>query len=196
MSQKGSNFEREICKKLSLWWTKDTAPRDDIFWRTQTSGARATTRSKQGKETFGQYGDVQAVDPIGQPLMDILTIELKRGYSRSSFADMVEVSPTAAVQEFDKFVAQALTDARKANVSYWLLITKRDRKEVWLTMPRTLYRILRKMQPSLQTELPIVRMQYLCRANDSKIRIKIVMMPLIKFLYHVSPTNIKAIGKP
>ncbi len=59
---KGSNFEREICKLLSLWWTNDK--RDDIFWRTSGSGARATTRSKTKQKTFGQYGDVQATDPI------------------------------------------------------------------------------------------------------------------------------------
>ena len=29
--QKGSAFEREICKKLSLWFTENE--RDDIFFR-------------------------------------------------------------------------------------------------------------------------------------------------------------------
>jgi len=41
---KGSSFEREICTILSKWWTNNE--RDDVFWRTAGSGARATTRSK------------------------------------------------------------------------------------------------------------------------------------------------------
>ena len=67
---KGSQFERTVCKDLSLWWTK--GKRDDVFWRTSGSGARAKTRSKTGEKTFGQYGDVQATDPIGQPLICLL----------------------------------------------------------------------------------------------------------------------------
>ena len=73
---KGSAFEREIAKLLSLWWSD--CERDDIFWRTQTSGARATSRKRRGQDTFGQYGDIQACDPVGQPLLDCCIIEIKR----------------------------------------------------------------------------------------------------------------------
>ena len=75
---KGAKFEREISKALSRWWTE--GERDDIFWRTSQSGGRATTRKKQGKSTKNQDGDICATDPIGQPLLDITTIELKVGY--------------------------------------------------------------------------------------------------------------------
>ena len=87
-STKGSAFERQICKELSLWWTYED--RDDIFWRTSNSGGRAIRRSKKKKQTFGQYGDIQAVDPIGQPLMDVLTFELKCGYPGVSVLDGFE----------------------------------------------------------------------------------------------------------
>ena len=36
---KGSEFEREMCKCLSLWWTD--SKRDDVFWRSAQSGGRA-----------------------------------------------------------------------------------------------------------------------------------------------------------
>ena len=85
---KGNSFERQICKQLSLWWSNGKS--EDIFWRTASSGAMANIRSKSCKKSFGQYGDIQAINPIGQPLIDVCTIELKRGYSKNTFADLME----------------------------------------------------------------------------------------------------------
>jgi hypothetical protein len=81
-SSKGSSFEREVCKLLSLWWTQDlNPPRDDVFWRTSQSGGRATERMKKNVATAYSSGDVTFIDPIGQPFIDALMIELKRGYT-------------------------------------------------------------------------------------------------------------------
>ena len=66
---KGSSYEREICRLLSLWWTEGVS--DDYFWRTAGSGAMAKTRSKVGKKTHGHYGDIQAVHPDGEPLIRV-----------------------------------------------------------------------------------------------------------------------------
>lgn len=136
---KGSNFERDICKLLSEWWTGDE--RDDVFWRTAGSGARATQRAKQNQNTFGQYGDVQATDPIGQPLIDLCTIELKRGYSKSTFADLIEDSQTANAKPcmYAKFIEQAKGDSQKAGTPWWLLIVKRDRRKPIVIFPRKLF---------------------------------------------------------
>ncbi len=136
---KGSNFEREICKLLSLWWTN--GKRDDVFWRTSGSGARATTRSKKKQKTFGQYGDVQATDPIGQPLIDLCTIEIKRGYSKSTFADLIEESTIANAKPcmYEKFIKQAKRDCKKADTPWWLLIVKRDRRKTIIIYPPQLF---------------------------------------------------------
>ncbi len=179
MSQKGSSFERDICKQLSYWWTD--GERSDVFWRTQTSGARATTRAKQGKKTFGQNGDVQACDPLGQPLLDLVSIEIKRGYSKSSFADMVEAPEKAAIQQYDKFIAQAIQDAKKAEVPYWWLITKRDRKETWITMPYDFWACLELSGVKIY---PSIRLYYLSKALQRKIRV--VLMPFTLFLKRTS----------
>jgi hypothetical protein len=72
---KGSSFEREICKKLSLWVSEGR--RDDLFWRSAMSGGRATVRSKVGKATINQLGDITAIDPLGFPLTDKFVIECK-----------------------------------------------------------------------------------------------------------------------
>ncbi len=138
---KGSNFERDICKQLSLWWSYGKF--DDIFWRTSGSGARATVRSKKGQATFGQYGDVQATDPQGQYLIDICTIEIKRGYSKSTFADLIEKSESAAEQTYEKFLNQVIIDSKKADSFAWMLIVKRDRKEAIIFIPLHFYKVLR-----------------------------------------------------
>lgn len=76
---KGGEFEREIAKALSLWWTFEQ--RDDIFYRSQASGARFTSRWKRGKKTAYQSGDITCSDPDGQPLIDYFSIECKTGYA-------------------------------------------------------------------------------------------------------------------
>lgn len=53
---KGNSFEREICKKLSLWLSNNKM--DDVFWRTSNSGGRYTSRKKVGKTTENQIGDI------------------------------------------------------------------------------------------------------------------------------------------
>src|SRR5262245_49693460 len=75
---KGGNYEREFAKRLSRWWSGGR--RSDIFWRTAGSGNRATIGHKRGRSTYGSYGDICAIDPIGSPLLDVVTISLKNGY--------------------------------------------------------------------------------------------------------------------
>ena len=79
-SKKGGQFERDICKLLSLWWS--SKERDDIFWRTAGSGARATTRRrKQRKATADSSADMMATHISGKPLTKTCIFEMKRGFS-------------------------------------------------------------------------------------------------------------------
>jgi hypothetical protein len=73
--QKGSSFEREICKKLSEWVSDGKS--DDLFWRSAMSGGRATVRSKKGQKTASGQGDITAVAPEGNRLTDRFVIECK-----------------------------------------------------------------------------------------------------------------------
>ena len=130
---KGSEFEREICKALGRWWSG--GERDDIFWRTAGSGGRATNRARKGKSTAGQYGDVSAVDSIGEPLLQVFAIELKRGYSRYSFADMFDAQHNARQQKWDEFYCQARDAAEVSGARYWMLIWRRDRRKALVFMP-------------------------------------------------------------
>ena len=90
-SQKGSTFERAICRTLSLWFSEGES--DTIFWRSSGSGAMAKVRSKVGKSTFGQYGDIAAVHPSGLALTQCCILELKRGYKSWSPLDVLDAKP-------------------------------------------------------------------------------------------------------
>lgn len=69
--RKGSAFEREVCKALSLWVSH--GKRRDIFWRTAMSGGRATISGGDVR----QAGDVSAVAAQGHALSDAWFIECK-----------------------------------------------------------------------------------------------------------------------
>jgi hypothetical protein len=80
---KGGCFELEIAKKLSLWLTNNK--RDDLVCRTDTSGGRATVRTKQKKETNKYlYGDLKHSDDLAKLLFDKWSIECKTGYAKKS----------------------------------------------------------------------------------------------------------------
>lgn len=70
----GNSYEREFSKKLSLWVSNNT--NDDLFWRDLSSGARFTSRKKQGKDTCVK-GDIVAVDLIYKEFTDLFFIDTK-----------------------------------------------------------------------------------------------------------------------
>ncbi len=122
---KGSTFERWFCKRLSLWWTD--GKRDDVFWRTAGSGGRATNRHRTGLSTAGGYGDIMAVDVVGQQFLDVFTLELKRGYSTAHVMDLVDKGK-APITKWEGFVQQAIASAKQAKSLSWMIVSQRDRR--------------------------------------------------------------------
>ena len=133
---KGSQFERDLCRRLSEWWT--AGARDDVFWRTAGSGGRATVRRKRGKMTAGAAGDIMATDPLGVDLMQLVTIECKRGYTRATIHDLVDELATSAVQIYESWIQQAAHAAQISKTPYWWVIHQRTRRVVTITFPRAL----------------------------------------------------------
>lgn len=183
---KGNTFEREICTKLSLWWTN--GKNDDVFWRSTSSGARATTRSKRGKSTTGNHGDIQAVDPIGKPFIDVFTLEIKRGYPGAHVGELLDSQngKVNATNEFYGFLQQAAESAKNAKSLYWLLIHKRDRRETMIYFPQSF--LAEHGHINFKTfvgiKLPSLRQYgWLCGTR------------LSEFLSEVSPDEIKNIQK-
>ncbi len=123
MSRKGGAFERLVCETLSEWWTGE--PDKSVFWRTANSGGRATIRHRKKKKTSGQFGDICATDPIGQPLIDTFMFELKNGYSKHTLSDLVDKGRKNKPM-YEKWIKKASKSAEECGAETWLLIHKRD----------------------------------------------------------------------
>lgn len=134
MSKKGPDFERSTAKQLSLWWTQDDPePIDDVFWRTQSSGARATTRAKKGKKTVGQYGDICAVDERGKAFTDVFTVSLKRGYQDINLDSLFHKPGNK--NSYRKFIDEAEETRAQAGSVYYMLIIKPDFRDPVVILP-------------------------------------------------------------
>lgn len=72
--QKGGNFEREMCRTISLWITN--GEKEDCLWRSAMSGGRATVHHRKGK-VIRQEGDLCAVAPEGHKFTDLYYSECK-----------------------------------------------------------------------------------------------------------------------
>ncbi len=85
--QRGGSYEREISSALSSWWTN--GERDDIFYRSHSSGGRFTMRKKNNKDTAMQAGDITCSDSCGELLIKNWNIEVKTGYGTKKGDEIV-----------------------------------------------------------------------------------------------------------
>lgn len=73
---KGQQFERDVCRRLSLWVSGGKSK--NLFWRSSQSGGRATTLRKKGERLASHAGDIAAIDPAGTAFIERFFIECKR----------------------------------------------------------------------------------------------------------------------
>jgi hypothetical protein len=165
MSKKGPQWEREFSRSLSLWWTD--GERDDVFWRTQTSGGRATQRAKKGQETAYQHGDITATDPIGYPLVKKVLFELKRGYEKgytgNTLHDLLDRNHSSAPGLFDKWIHGVNAKRHKHAILHWAIVSKRDRKEPIITVD---YGLACKLNLT-RGSFPVVQTHYQSKISGS-----------------------------
>jgi hypothetical protein len=147
--KKGSAFERDFARKLSLWWSEGKA--DDWFWRLGGSGGRATNRAKSGRNTANGYGDIAAQCPEAQKLLNIVTFELKRGYNSTTIQDLID-KPNGPNQMRD-FIEQAKRSASLAGTPFWILVLKRDLREELIVTNLSGGSIAASIFPGLRLEL-------------------------------------------
>ncbi len=133
-SKKGGRFEREICKKFSLWISKGA--RDDIFWRTAGSGARATNRKRRGQTTCNSEGDVGYLDAEFSWFTDSVLIECKRGYNSWRIDNrLLPKLPKGGVWRIWEELEQDAADSNKLP----LLVLKQDRRPVLFFFPQPVF---------------------------------------------------------
>lgn len=131
---KGNSFERKISQDLSNWFSKGT--NSDLFWRSMNSGGRATTRNKTDKKMKLHCGDIAAIDPAGESLLKVITIECKKGYNSSTFADLMD-NPEGN-SKYKEWIEKAEKEHKEAGSFSWILIHKRDRRIPIVIMPSEL----------------------------------------------------------
>lgn len=189
-ASKGSAFERSFCVLLSAWWTQDdeTGPRSDVFWRTSTSGGRAKTRGRKGKATKGQSGDIAAIDPVGAPFIDLFTLELKRGYSKATIADLLDKPKKGAEQIYEKWFAQAEESRVQAGTPYWMIVAQRNRRDPIVFLPGTVTNHFMQIEESW----PWICM---CFKTKDKQTHEVIGLKLKAFLRYAKPADIIKVEK-
>lgn len=170
---KGTQYERDICKKLSLWWTN--GKRNDIFWTTSGSGSRATRATKMKAK---QFGDVCAIDPKGDHLIDLFTIELKRGYNNKTPFDILDSRDKTWLSWFEDIQR----DHERAGSLAWWIISKRDRRKELVTIPEHLDLQIASIQ-NLQT----------IRTHVPELERDVYTYRLDEFLETLTPKRVMAI---
>lgn len=188
MTNKGTPFERKICKLLSKWCSGGKS--DAIFWRTSISGGRATVRAKKGLETPNSYGDVCAIDPLGIPLMDLVSIELKRGYSKQlTLQDLLDSNQNEPL--LLKFWKQAERDRVLGKRQWSWLIFQRDRRLACIIFNRSFWNFLVGYTGNL-TYSKSFRLLLKLGYVSEKIHYQLYIMRLSEFLHWVDPEIFKA----
>lgn len=141
-SSKGGAFEREVSKRLDLWWLGHND--DTCFWRSTQSGGRATTRSSKGQRTTGSYGDIAATNPVGEPLIKAFTIECKRLNGKDNHMHDIVDCPSHLTRQrpFEELLIQASEQAKAARSISWMLLYRRNGRLPLVTIPRDTFKIL------------------------------------------------------
>lgn len=129
---KGSRFEREYAKKISLWLTNDKS--SETVWRSSNSGGRATVNNSK---KFS--GDLVSLSEESKPFFDIFSIELKN-YNKIDMLDFTKKN-FLLYQWWD----QASEDAKRSN-KIPLLIYRIGRKGDWLVLTKEIFLLLVKLE--------------------------------------------------
>ena len=104
---KGASFEREICRRLSLWISK--GQQEDVYWRSSMSGGRSTVAAKRGKRLAAQAGDISCIHPVGQPFADKFYIECK------DYHDLNFIGLLKGTGNLVQFCGETVVQARNYN---------------------------------------------------------------------------------
>lgn len=182
-SKKGSSFERAICKTLSLWLSKNK--KDDIFWRTPGSGARATTRMKKQITTDDSAGDILAISKEGKIFTKNFLIEIKRGYSKQiSLFPFIDFSVKVKKKPIlFQWWIKAEKERKQHKRKWSIIIFKRDRKETCVFLSKKVFDIFIRLNKQKDIgRVSIFFNQY-----------KFVVLPLNIFLKAVKINQFKRI---
>ena len=126
-SEKGHSFERKISKDLSLWWSKGKDK--DIFYRSDSSGSRATIRERfSGPKLYDQFGDIVSRKPEGYPFTKVFCIECKHYKDINLWALF-----TKAKTSFLSFHEQNIRDSSRCNKIPFTIVRQNSKPIICFT---------------------------------------------------------------
>jgi hypothetical protein len=125
---KGSAFERQLCRRLSLLVSEGT--RTDCFWRSAMSGGRARLQLNKDIVNQTQAGDISSISELGFWLINTYTIEAKH-YKDLQLASGF-LSNTGALYEFWRKLRQDCLITRKLPL---MIAKQNNRPTLMLTLP-------------------------------------------------------------
>jgi len=125
---KGSSFERDMARRLSLWINGSEKPY--VFWRTAGSGGLATIMA----ENADMGGDLMAIRDEGRFMTNLFSIELKTGYQDAEAFKHLKPNKSTEIEDFWK---QCCRDAERSH-KYPCLIFKRKGYPTIIGLSRTI----------------------------------------------------------
>lgn len=196
---KGDQWERDIARELSVWWTSDK-DEDDVFWRVRGSGGRATTRKKKGKKTANQEADIMATDERGLPLTNTCSIELKKGYNDTDLMSCIDKAKGNNEPRIGKFITQVCSSSLKDGESVILekhpiLIIRRDYKKPVIGVHKELYDWFEKQFVLSHATYPSFDKITISIEISLGMRIEMLFMRYTQFLEWCDPIWIKQLDK-
>lgn len=160
--RKGSAFERKICKSLSEWYSSGINA--NIFWRTSSSGARATQKS-----LTVHRGDITNIENEGIEFIRFFVIECK-SYKEIDFLKAIDVPFGGWYKWWQQCEKDALASDRHP-----FLIMHRNNHGTYVVLHTD---ILKKIF-TIPTTIPIISF---C---------DLTLMSFTNFLKYIPPRNIK-----
>ena len=175
MSGKGGEFEREFSKYLTFWLTGKKKPL--AFWRMPGSGSFATI----SEENSNMSGDIRGITSKGMVITDIISIECKTGYPKTSFWQLFKEIKNFNIK---MFWIQCTEDAKKPG-KYPVLIYRKLRQEIIIGINKVLDDKLIEKKSKLD-KLPSMEIYW----NDLE---SIKFYSMKKFFDIITPEDIKGL---
>jgi hypothetical protein len=168
---RGSGFEREIAKTLTLWITGKEKPY--VLWRTPSSGAMITN-----KVSTDASGDIIAIMPEGRVITDVISMEAKVGYAE---VDLMKHFKKQKNNILEGFWEQCIRDSRIAN-KHGMLIYRKKGYPIVIGVEKLL---IDKLQKQKDVKLP----KSISLIFESDLP-EMVMFDFIDFFGSITPKNL------
>ena len=121
--EKGSAWEREVGKRLSLWLTYDERP--DIFSRNVLSGGAFTIATDKGKLSSRMPGDLMAAHPLAFAFLSHYLVECKHLKNIGMESLIFDTSAKSAMMTIIKLCESQAAHSKLA----YLVIAKQNMRE-------------------------------------------------------------------